>query len=303
MPIVLFPFVVLRYLYLPLMLFATALASGVGTVHQILRPRAWSLPLIGGAIATLIVANGVGVAAQSADFSQLILKSQAPFTPIVAQHSRFPEDTFLYFVDPPMLSQDLAGHFLLKYGPSVSVKGTDQGVKAGLHDHSHAYVVYFDDQGRLGEQPVRAPVATSTQPSLPVKFEALMRLEGYELANDRIQRNDVIVLVLYWRAAQKMDKNYSIFTHLVNSRGERVEGYDGEPQGGRAPTSSWKPERLGLAVTAAIIPVPANAPSGDDYRLEVGVYYQPTMQRLSVVDAQGQPIADKIVIQPLSVVD
>ena len=78
-----------------------------------------------------------------------------------------------------------------------------------------------------------------------------------------------------------------------------IQGYDAEPQGGNVPTKSWQPDQL--AISGAIIPIPRDIPNGDHYRLEVGWYYLPTMQRLMILNLQGQPTDDKVIIEPLSI--
>lgn len=301
LPVGLFPFIDLRYLYLPLMLFAAAFAAVVATAQRNLRQHRWSAPVVSAFVALLILSNGIGVVNQVVDFSRIIAQSQEPLTPIFERHPSFPENTLLYFIDPPMLSEDLSGLFLLRYGRGVSVRGTDQGAYAYLHNDQHAFIFYFDDADRVHEQPVGAKAETLTDPMLPANFEIPMQLVGYDLAGNWLKRGDALVLITYWRAFQKIDKNYTVFVHLVDAGGRVIEGYDSEPQGGRAPTTSWRPGRL--AVSSTVIPIQPDAPVGANYRLEVGMYYQPAMQRLMLLDAQGRPAADKIVIEPLIIVE
>ena len=78
-----------------------------------------------------------------------------------------------------------------------------------------------------------------------------------------------------------------------------VNGSDAQPQQGIVPTSSWRIDQR--IADAIVIPIDAAITPGD-YTIHVGLnVFLSTMQRLSVVDSQGAPIADHIVIQPLTI--
>jgi hypothetical protein len=63
------------------------------------------------------------------------------------------------------------------------------------------------------------------------------------------------------------------------------------------PTTCWRP---GEFVTDPYdIPLDSDTPPGD-YILEVGMYYLPTGERLSVVASPGHP-PDRLLLQPLRV--
>jgi hypothetical protein len=97
---------------------------------------------------------------------------------------------------------------------------------------------------------------------------------------------------------QDISRKLYCFAHLVNQEGKIIEGYDSEPK--RAPTTSWKPTRTGVIPTAALIPLSTDITPGI-CRLEVGMYYLPTMQRLIIVNEAGQRMTDKIAIEPFCV--
>jgi len=50
-----------------------------------------------------------------------------------------------------------------------------------------------------------------------------------------------------------------------------------------------------------VIQVTEQVAPGQKYLVEIGWYYQPTMERLLIVNSAGQPIDDKVVISPLTV--
>ncbi len=301
LPVTPFYFILPRYLYLPLMSACVAIAALTWQALQIMRAFKWSGAVASGAVALLVWGGGLNIAHEAGDFSQVFRERILPFMPVVEQHPGFPPGTLLYFIDPPMYSLQIAGLFLPYYSRSVAVNSTDSATRAGLHDYRNAYVFFFDDQGSVHEQKVGGASVTLARPALPADLDAQIQLEGYELSNNVVRRGDAVIVLLYWKAVGVMDKNYTMFAHLIDSEGKIVEGYDSEPQAGRVPTTLWG---LGqLIVSSAVITVPPDTPVGDGYRLEVGVYYQPTMQRLPIVDVHGQPVTDKIVIEPLRIVE
>ncbi len=84
---------------------------------------------------------------------------------------------------------------------------------------------------------------------------------------------------LTWRTRQPLSTDYTTFVHLLTRDGRYVAGFDGPPQNGYAPTSTW-------AVNAPIadykaIRLPRDLPPGE-YALEVGMYDPATGQRLAV---------------------
>ena len=136
---------------------------------------------------------------------------------------------------------------------------------------------------------------------LPVDYAAPIRLEGYEVAQTRIKRGDPLVVILYWRGLGPIDRQYTVFAHLVNQSGKIVAAYDSEPRKGQFPTTMWEPNRL--SADAIVVPVAADAPLGSGYKLQVGLYHLPTQERLFVVNAEGQPLADSITIESFSIVE
>jgi len=83
--------------------------------------------------------------------------------------------------------------------------------------------------------------STSASPVLPVTFQSSISLEGYEVPGGSITRGKALVVILNWRAASPVQKDYSVFAHLVNSNGDLIAGYDGPPKRGALPTSTWRP--------------------------------------------------------------
>jgi len=123
-------------------------------------------------------------------------------------------------------------------------------------------------------------------------------LVGYNVDKRLVGPGETIHLTLYWQALRPMGENYSVFTHLLDAQGERVTQADSWPQQGAAPTSGWQP---GSTIRDEYdLKVPANAPLGV-YTLSTGVYLAATGERLSVLDAGGQPQTDHLVLTQIRV--
>ncbi len=102
-------------------------------------------------------------------------------------------------------------------------------------------------------------------------------------------------LALFWQAPpQRMNKDYTVFIHLLDEQGKLIFGYDERPCHDTCPTSSWRPGEIirdehWLSLTL---------PQSDNYQLEIGLYDE-QVQRLPLRqggDSLILPLAD--VIQP-----
>jgi hypothetical protein len=124
-------------------------------------------------------------------------------------------------------------------------------------------------------------------------------LLGYSLASNEVTRGDVLLLTLHWRALAKMDKAYTVFTHLVDGEGRIWAQMDSQPVGGTHPTTEWEVgevvhDNYGLLVSL-------DTPPGE-YVLEVGMYFLPTMERLPVLDEAGLVVDDKVILRTVVVI-
>ncbi len=92
--------------------------------------------------------------------------------------------------------------------------------------------------------------------------------------------------VLYWRAIQDLETNYSVFLHLDSPNGQTYATVD-EVHPDNIPTRNWPP---GLYLRNPLkLHIPADIPP-IRYDLTVGVYDRATNERLSLAD--GQTVAN-----------
>jgi hypothetical protein len=129
---------------------------------------------------------------------------------------------------------------------------------------------------------------------LTVALGTQIQLLGYDLSEDIVAPGDTLVLTLYWQAVAEMDKDYTVFTHLLAPDGSPTGQRDNHPVGGTYPTSLW----LTGEVVADVyeISVRADAAPGDHW-LEVGMYVAENGYRLPT----GTP-GDAVPLQTVAVV-
>jgi hypothetical protein len=300
-----------RYLYLATVPVTVLWALGIEAVWARWKSAPF-LVMASIALACLVVFNGSQIADAASELSETSRQQRVPFRDIMRRHPEFPPDTRLFLIEPPhnLSMIDIAGMFFLQYGKNVSVGGTFadgrlytggrlRSERARLNDYLTAYVYYFDETNRPVEVPVQKDAITLASPELPHDFQMPIRLEGYEVTSTKIKRGEPLVLVLYWNAMGSMDKDYTVFVHLVDANGHMIVGDDSYPRNSKEKTSEWKAGRF--TADAHVLPIPKEAPVDKNYRLEVGLYYLPTMQRVSIMNDNGMPITDHIVIEPIEV--
>jgi hypothetical protein len=296
-PVLPFSFVAVRFLYLPMMGSAILLAGLLVAAHGAVANRQ-AASMIGAALVSALVLWNAFAAAETFDgLAAYTRQYRAPLRPLFQRYPDLPEDTYLYFLDSPIPTRILSGMIALRYGKGVTVGSTEISAPAELRKHSQAYVCYFDEQNHLIAQVVEQTTRALLEPTPPVDFSVPLRLEGYEVARADVKRGEALAVVLYWRATAPIAQPYTVFAHLTDAKGEMIAGVDGEPRGGKSPTNTWQPGAL--VVDWVVVPISADSPMGE-YRLEIGWYYLPTLERMSAFDALGNA-TDKIVIQPFVV--
>jgi hypothetical protein len=97
----------------------------------------------------------------------------------------------------------------------------------------------------------------------------------------------VLNVRLVWATDQRPETDYSVFVHLLDSRGTLVAQHDGMPDGGRYPTSLWAPGEA-VADERPLI-LPGDLAPGT-YTLYAGLYDPRTGIRLPA------PSGDKVAL-------
>lgn len=290
-----------RYLYLSTISSAVVLALLFELFWHIVGARRVASAAIATLVGLVVLVSSAQVAASAAGLAEYTRQIRVPFRDISRARPTFPPNSYVYFVYSPFTSfWDFEGLFFARYGKNVKVNATDLGSPANLRHYEHAYVYYFDSTGKPIEIVVDKDSVTSSNLALPAHLQVPIVLEQYEVPTTRLERGKALVIILNWRATERIEKDYTVFAHLVDSKGNLIAEYNSPPVNGKAPTSEWGLQRT--IVDAAVLPIPSDAPLGDDYRLEIGMYNWETLERLSFVNEDGVPITDRIVIGSFRIV-
>ena len=300
LPVIPFPFAIERYLYLPAVFSAVFLALAFEFVRTRLMVSFWRGVIVPGMMVGFFLWNSAAVSETAFNYTGFARATRLQFRPIFQKHPSFGPDTVLYFIEPPFPTPTISGMMFLKYGANVSVYGTDRDRIPNLREHAAAFVYYRGSQGDWQEQSLDKSAIARASPPLPSQFQEAIQLAGMEIVNPKVNRGESIVLVLFWQSGAKVERDYTVFVHLINAQGQTVAGFDSSPRQGDAPTSSWRPNAL--ISDGRIIPIDKSIPPGE-YQLTVGLYDPKTMRRLSVLDANGNPMTDQVVIAPITVED
>ncbi|MCD6518720.1 MAG: phospholipid carrier-dependent glycosyltransferase [Anaerolineae bacterium] len=128
--------------------------------------------------------------------------------------------------------------------------------------------------------------------SLNVRFGQVITLLGYDLLQSQVAPGGTLELVLYWRAEDKIDVPYTVFTHLLDAHGRMKGQKDNEPVQGTYPTTGWLPGEI--IIDRYTIPVDKEATPGS-YSLEIGLYDEATGIRLPAFNPQEARLeADRV---------
>lgn len=139
-------------------------------------------------------------------------------------------------------------------------------------------------QGQLAILNHNFSVVTSGHTAGLERFETTIPLT----LHGPLQAGDILSVNITWQPLQPLAKDFKVFVHLVDSGDNILAQYDGQPQEGSYPTSQWVPGEI--IQDAYPIYFPADAPAGP-YRVFVGLYDEPTLQRLPVpADPAGRVI-------------
>jgi 4-amino-4-deoxy-L-arabinose transferase-like glycosyltransferase len=140
----------------------------------------------------------------------------------------------------------------------------------------------------VGDIAAPPPPTTSTTFTFgDATTDGQIRLLGY----DSNLQSPISNLQLHWQAAAPTDRDYTVFVHLLGPDGQRVAQDDSPPGDLFFPTSTWLPGQIVLDDHS--LALPDDAPPGD-YTFLVGLYDQPTGERLPIYDADGNLLGDAL---------
>ena len=132
-----------------------------------------------------------------------------------------------------------------------------------------------------------------------INFPAEMRLLGYALESNSIRPGEAVTLTLYWQSLVVMDRDWSVFVHIVDEVGDIVVAQrDTYPGLGLMPTRKWA-MRQTLADTY-VVNLPAGTYAPSKATIEIGLYDQVDNERLPIVSGE-QSGKDWLRLAPLAI--
>lgn len=159
----------------------------------------------------------------------------------------------------------------------------------------------YDEVFPIDQLDIRPTERTFTSPAsvdvpLEANFSGQAVLIGVDCSTQTglgcqvIAPGEAVTLTLYWRAEAGMAKNYTVFTHLLDSDETVIVNADHAPP---KPTQGWIPAEI--IADPVTLTLPADLPAGD-YRLEVGLYdaADPAFARLPLTTDETRLIVPQV---------
>jgi hypothetical protein len=169
---------------------------------------------------------------------------------------------------------------------------TRLSVPAGLLPGVYRLGVAFSDPAREGDLPFAAAPELlnaevhigwlpSGEPEMPISAEDLVDEKahiswqnGIELASLALPEGpyapgQILPLRLDWRSSRAIERNLTVFVHLVDETGQIIAQQDQQPANGRWPTPAWQPGQVYHDLHE--IRLPDTLPAGD-YEIRLGLY-------------------------------
>jgi hypothetical protein len=143
----------------------------------------------------------------------------------------------------------------------------------------------------VGEVSVPSPTS-----SADITFGGQIRLLGHDMACE--QDFSGCDLRLYWQALTPVDRDYTVFMHLLDANSVIIVQDDAPPGDPFFPTSTWL---IGeVIVDDHHLALPAGAPP-DLHPVAVGLYHWPTGERLQAVNGEDKPVGDSVLLTSIDV--
>ena len=127
---------------------------------------------------------------------------------------------------------------------------------------------------------------------LHINLDGKLWLEGYDLEpGTLLHPGATLYLRLYWRAQRPLRESYTVFNQVRAEDGRIIGQLDGIPVCDRRPTSKWDPGEF--ITDTYVIEIKSDVLPGI-YTLYTGMYLPKTGERLTVMDAAGNPAGNEI---------
>ncbi len=158
-----------------------------------------------------------------------------------------------------------------------------------------------DDRVLIG--PLKIPQRNTPAPALTrpidVRFGDAIALTGFDSPAGTIKPGEPAQVTLLWKSIHPISRDYTVFVHVLDARGNIVAQADHQPQKGAYPTSIWDTGEQVRDDFAVVLP--PQTPAGK-FTIAIGLYDLATGQRLPARTTDGASSADQIILDsPLEV--
>jgi hypothetical protein len=135
-------------------------------------------------------------------------------------------------------------------------------------------------------------------PAGAVNFDDKIALLSMEVDNTHLQPGGRLQVDLTWQSLAPMAENYTVFVQVIDGRDQIVGQVDAWPSQGTYPTGQWQPGET--IEDPYLVQLDGDLAPGA-YRLHVGWYLLGSLRRLPVLNEDGVPVDDKVVLSGLTV--
>jgi hypothetical protein len=151
----------------------------------------------------------------------------------------------------------------------------------------------------------QAQIESLSQP-VGADFGGEMRLLGFDLGAEAVQPGGTLTVTLYWQSQIAMDRDWSVFVHLLDENDIVVAQRDTYPGLGLLPTRRFEPGQTLADRYVVRVPEATYAPS--DGRVAVGLYDFNTGERLGIANcelriADCNDASDGLILAPVSILE
>ena len=128
----------------------------------------------------------------------------------------------------------------------------------------------------------------------------LVRLQSFDLADDRYRPGDTVIVTLYWMPLAGLAEDYKTFIHLTDAEVTRQPTqHDDDPGGNFTPTTRWLPGEL--VPDKHSLRLPADLTPGR-YHLWADMYEYPSVRNLDVVSSDLPHDGKRVLLAEIEVV-
>lgn len=135
--------------------------------------------------------------------------------------------------------------------------------------------------------------ATSEVRVLSYRLGDDIRVLGYKLDPSSAKLGEPVRLVLYWQALGEIEREYTVFVHVLDAGGRLVAQRDSMPRDNTLPTTHWLPGRV--IEDSHLLALPQALEPGR-YRVAVGLYDWVTGERLPIQRLDGEALPNGILL-------